>query len=189
MSSDPPEPIRTKRLDLVAGSANILRAELAGRQSLEAALGIRIPDSWPPELYDTYAIEWMLDRLTQDARFEIWGFRYFVLRGTSESEPAVAIGAGGYKGPPTLDDQATVEIGYSILSEYQRRGFASEAVHGLVQHAYARSEVARVIAETLPELEPSIGVLRNAGFALEGEGSEPGVIRFAHTRGTHRPAV
>ena len=178
--TDKPARIRTERLDLVAGSASVLRAELAGRQSLEAALGIRIPDRWPPELYDADAIEWMLARLEEDARFEAWGFRYFVLRPTSESERAVAIGAGGYKGPPTAE--ATVEIGYSILPEYQRRGFASEAVTGLLDHAYAHSEVSKVIAETLPELEPSIGVLRRTGFELEGDGSEPGVIRFAHLR-------
>jgi len=42
--------------------------------------------------------------------------------------------------------------------------------------------VQRVIAETLPELTPSIGVLRKCGFRPVGEGSEPGVIRFELTR-------
>ena len=36
----------------------------------------------------------------------------------------------------------------------------------------------RVIAETLPDLFPSIGVLRKIGFSYAGEGSEPGVIRY-----------
>jgi len=42
-----------------------------------------------------------------------------------------------------------------------------------------------VIAETLPELTPSIGVLRKCGFELIGEGSEPGVIRFERTRAAY----
>ena len=75
-----PEPIRTARLDLLAGDADVLRAELTGRESLEAALGISIPHTWPPELYDADAIEWMLARLDEDSGFEAWGFRYVVLR-------------------------------------------------------------------------------------------------------------
>lgn len=173
-----PEPIRTPRLDLIAGGATLLRAELEGRESLEAALGIHVPPTWPPELYDADAIEWMLARLDKDSGFEEWGFRYFVLRGSPESAGPVAVGAGGYKGPPT--PEGTVEIGYSIQADYQRRGFASEAVRGLLDNAYAHGDITRVIAETLPELEPSIGVLRKTGFELVGDGSEPGVIRFEH---------
>jgi RimJ/RimL family protein N-acetyltransferase len=43
-----------------------------------------------------------------------------------------------------------------------------------------------VTAETLPELTPSIGVLLKCGFRLEGEGSEPGVIRYQLTRDDFR---
>ena len=41
-----------------------------------------------------------------------------------------------------------MEIGYSILADYQRRGFASEAVRGLLDNAYAHRDITRVIAET-----------------------------------------
>ncbi len=40
----------------------------------------------------------------------------------------------------------------------------------------------RVIAETLPGLIPSSGVLEKTDFKLIGEGSEPGVKRFEHRR-------
>ena len=42
------------------------------------------------------------------------------------------------------------------------------------------------LAETLPELTPSIGVLEKCGFRLIGDGSEPGVIRFELTRAEWR---
>jgi [ribosomal protein S5]-alanine N-acetyltransferase len=42
--------------------------------------------------------------------------------------------------------------------------------------------VTRVLAETLPELAGSTGVLRKRGFVFLGAGSEPGVIRFELTR-------
>jgi ribosomal-protein-alanine N-acetyltransferase len=96
---------------------------------------------------------------------------HFVLLRTA-ARP-ILVGSVGYKGPP--DETGTVEIGYGIVSVERRAGFATEAAGGLVP-AWTR-----VIAETLPELEGSIGVLRKCGFRLLGEGSEPGVIRFELT--------
>ena len=43
----------------------------------------------------------------------------------------------------------------------------------------------RVVAETLPELVGSIGVMRRCGLRFIGDGSEPGVIRFELTRAEH----
>ncbi len=88
---------------------------------------------------------------------------------------ATLIGSAGYKGPPS---DGAVEVGYGIVSDRRRRGYASEVTRGLVAHAFARSGIERAIAETLPELVGSIGVLRKCGFQFVGEGSEPGVIRF-----------
>ena len=172
-----PLPIRTDRLTLVPGTRTLLTAELDGPQALSTVLGVRVPPTWPPPLYDRDAIEWMLARLTDDAQFMVWGFRYFVL---GDGRDPVAIGAGGYKGPP--DATGTVEIGYAVLPEHQRQGYATEATLGLVEHAFADPAVRRVIAETLPDLTPSIGVLVKCGFALVDEGSEPGVIRYERRR-------
>jgi RimJ/RimL family protein N-acetyltransferase len=71
-----------------------------------------------------------------------------------------------------------VEVGYGIVRDYQRRGYATEAVRELVATAFELPEVTCVTAETLPELTPSIGVLHKCGFRLIGEGSAAGVIRF-----------
>jgi [ribosomal protein S5]-alanine N-acetyltransferase len=52
-------------------------------------------------------------------------------------------------------------------------------VGGLVARAFALPQVRRLIAETYPELTPSIGVLEKLGFApAEEAGSEPGVVRY-----------
>ena len=47
------------------------------------------------------------------------------------------------------------------------------------------ARVTRAIAETLPELAPSIGVLRKCGFRQIDGGSEPGVVCFELTRPMH----
>ncbi len=50
--------IRTRRLRLVPASVESLAAELDGREDLERYLGIPVPESWPPELYDRAATEY-----------------------------------------------------------------------------------------------------------------------------------
>jgi RimJ/RimL family protein N-acetyltransferase len=67
------------------------------------------------------------------------------------------IGIAGFVAPPAAD--GIVEIGYAIVREYQRRGFATEAVHALLAAAFADSRVTAVTATTFPDLASSIGVL------------------------------
>ena len=78
-----------------------------------------------------------------------------------------------------------MEIGYGIVSDRRRLGFASEAVRGLLAHAFAVSTVHRVIAHTLPDLTSSMGILHKCGFQPNDERPEPGGLRFAITRSAH----
>ncbi|HZF10979.1 MAG TPA: GNAT family protein [Thermoanaerobaculia bacterium] len=57
--------------------------------------------------------------------------------------------------------------------EHQRQGYATEAVGGRVQFAFASERVARVIAHILTSLGPSIRVLERAGFRYAGLGEDP----------------
>ena len=107
------------------------------------------------------------------------GTWYFLLPGRAEERPR-AMGIGGFKGKPSRE--AMAEIGYAVMPEDQRLGFASEAVAGLIGWAFSHSEVRLVTAETLPALEASIRVLENNGFHLPGRGSEEGVIRYGIDR-------
>ena len=75
-------------------------------------------------------------------------------------------------------EDGTVEIGYGVVAEHQRRGYATETVRAFLAHAFVSPKVRRVIAETYPHLAPSIGVLEKCGFTFIGDGSEPGVIRY-----------
>ena len=170
--------ISTERLDLVRGTPETMRAALESNAALSAALGVAVPDTWPPEFLDPPALEWTLARLTEAAGDDHWWLYFIVLRDTPAGR--TLIGSAGYKGPP--DDDGTVEIGYGIVRDRHRQGYASETARGLLGRAFARPEVRRVIAETLPELAGSIGVLRKCGFRYIGEGSEPGVIRYELTR-------
>jgi ribosomal-protein-alanine N-acetyltransferase len=173
--------IETSRLLLLPATPDFLRADLEGPAELAARLGFRVPPGWPPELYDAPAIEYTLAHLEAHPGTPQWGFYYFVRKpeGPAGSEEAFVLGAGGYKGAPA---EGTVEVGYSILADHQRRGYATEAVRGFLAHAFSHGEVERVIAQTLPELAPSIGVLEKCGFHLLGAGSEEGAICYEITR-------
>ena len=171
--------IRTERLDLVPGTAESIQACLDGRSALAVALDARVPASWPPEFLDDDALRFTLDRLASGPEQAGWWLYFLVLRGP---EDRWLIGSAGYKGPPA---EGAVEVGYGIVPEHHRRGYATEAVRGLLGHAFSVPGVEQVIGETFPSLIASIGVLRKCGFRNVDGGSEPGVIRFAITRADH----
>jgi RimJ/RimL family protein N-acetyltransferase len=162
--------INTPRLHLQPTTPELLRAELAGRSEFAAAIGMDVPTSWPPEFYDEDAIRQTLAALEDNASPHPWGLYYVVLRETATS-PATLVGTAGFKGPPGAD--GSVEIGYSIVVEHQRRGLATEAVRALVEFAFDMPAIQTVVGQTLPHLIASRGVLRKLGFAFVGGGEDP----------------
>lgn len=186
--------ITTARLELIPATADMLRAALAGPDALAVAIEAEVPPSWPPEYLDDDAFRYMLNMLegadagaahlpatSASANPGEW-LMYFIIL-TRRQEGRLLIGSAGYKGPP--NDDGTVEVGYGIVSDQRRRGYASEAVRGLLRQAFKERRVRRVIAETYPELVGSLGVLATCGFQYIGEGSEPDIVRFELLRKDH----
>jgi RimJ/RimL family protein N-acetyltransferase len=167
--------ITTPRLELMPATRDLIQAELRSPEQLGRLLTAEVPESWPPELYDKPAAEYTIVRLGEGPEQAGWWLHYIVLKST-QSGRRTLIGTSGFKGPPTAAGIA--EIGYSVLADFRRQGYATETAQGLIAHAFAHPEVALVIAETLPDLFPSIGVLRKIGFRCVGEGSESGVVRY-----------
>jgi ribosomal-protein-alanine N-acetyltransferase len=170
--------IATERLELAPATPALTRAALLGPPALGTVLRAVVPATWPPEYLDAASLEYTLERLAEGPDNAGWWLHFIVL--TGDGSGRTLIGSGGYKGPPSSD--GTVEVGYGIVSDHRRKGYAVEATWGLLARAFATPSVKRAIAETLPQLTPSIGVLAKCGFRLIGEGSEPGVIRFELTR-------
>ncbi len=177
--------IQTRRLELISATVENLRAKLTGPQSLATSLHCDVPATWPPQFYDDDAIRYSLDWLQGHPDDADWGFYYVVLRNGTGEQPLL-VGAGGFKGAP--DDSGMVEIGYAIVADQQRQGFAAEAVEGLLTFAFASPPVSLVVGQTLPSLLPSIGVLKKAGFRFVGSGHDPHapageqVIRYEMSR-------
>ena len=166
--------LTTRRLILVAGTVDLATAELTDRDEFGRQLRAEVSDERPPPLSDEEALRGFIRILESGPSALNWAAWYFLLN-RSDAGP-LAIGMGGFKGPPSRE--GTVEIGYSIVPTHHRRGFAPEAVDGLLTWAFAHPGVEAVIAHTLPDLRASIRVLKKCNFDPDGEGSEEGAIRF-----------
>lgn len=178
--------IATPRLRLLPTTEADLRASQDGNGSFAQSMGCTVPDTWPPEHFDADAVLFMLDWMRRKPADAQWGF-YCIELPADDGGAGTLIGAGGFKGAPDAD--GIVEIGYSVLPKFQRRGFALEAVRGWVDFAFTQPKVQMICAHTLAKGAASIGVLTKAGFKQIGRGHDPGapadqvVLRFELLRG------
>lgn len=79
------------------------------------------------------------------------------------------IGFGGLVHP---QDQMDAEVKYAFLPEVWGQGFATEFVHGLVEHARIVYELTRIIATVATGNLASKRVLIKTGFHLSGSRTE-----------------
>lgn len=172
----------TNRLELVPTTVALCDAESRGAAALATTLGAKVPRSWPPPVFEAEDVDRIRGRLIADPMAADWTLHYVLRRaGSGVGRPAL-IGVAGYDGPPNAD--GVVEIGYAIAEEYQRQGYATEAVMALLGHAFADPRVRVVAATTYTTLRASIGVLEKTGFTQVSRDAESGVVRFERTRNT-----
>lgn len=84
-----------------------------------------------------------------------------------ERESGTVIGDIGFHGPP--DDQGALEIGYSVVPDRRRLGYATEAVLAMVEWASSQAAVRLVVAQCDAENQPSIRTLERTGFRQTAE--------------------
>jgi RimJ/RimL family protein N-acetyltransferase len=82
----------------------------------------------------------------------------------------------------------TGSIGYMVGAAYRRQGLAVRATRLITTYAHGALGLPRVLLQTEPDNEPSIGVARRAGFSLSE--AEPEVVedkgrRYALSTWTH----
>jgi ribosomal-protein-alanine N-acetyltransferase len=153
--------IATARLELRTVSAEVAKAALtADWDTAHRLIGGRFPDEWRGDDWSWIAAHLAL----AEARPETvgWGPRLVFLRETGE-----IVGEAGFHGPPEPVREPRVEIGYMTVSVHRRRGFAVEAVRGLL--AWAESEgVTRFQASVDPSNVASAALLEQVGFTYVG---------------------
>jgi [ribosomal protein S5]-alanine N-acetyltransferase len=154
--------IKTKNLQLLPVERRHIEAFLRNRDELAALLQVRLPDSWP-HFPEAFSLPTSGSGTVDPSGWE----GYFLIH----PQERVLVGIGGFTGPP--DEMGTVEIGYEIAAEYWNRGFATEAAQGMIDHAFAHTEVQAVIAHTLAEKNASNSVLQKVGMKFVAELDDP----------------
>ena len=168
----------TPRLELVAGTVALAKAEINDLPALARLLDVPLPTYWPPPLNDEHSQKFFLDALLNAAPSHAGWHLWYCLR----REPRALLGNAGFKSIPA---NGLVEIGYSMLEEHQRHGYCTEAVRALIGWAFQHPEINVVIAHTLPDLAPSIRVMEKCGMVFAGNGPlEDGMqtVRYELTR-------
>jgi RimJ/RimL family protein N-acetyltransferase len=136
-----------------------------GIDGLSEYLKARLPDDWPPE-----------DVEDPGASGGWWDWHIVLHREAGD----VAIGTLGLRGWPSVN--GTVQIGCSLLPEFQVHGYGTHAVSALTNWLLSQDIVHTVMATTPVGNEKSEGILRHLGFH-KTESDEPGFLRYVKERG------
>ena len=138
------------------------------RATATRLIGASLPDPWPQlDLLDVLPVQASAE--PADEPFGIWLM--------IERDSNIVVGDVGFMGPP---DGGVVEIGFSVIPDRRRRGYATEAARSLVDWAFSEPRIREVSARTEPENEASARVLVATGFARVGDSR--GVVRWRRTR-------
>ena len=165
--------IETARLKLVPATLALARAEIDDRTEFAHLLGASVPDNWPPEvLADTLGFFLACMEAAPD---RIGWFGWYALAADDGGGRPILVASGGFKGPP---QNGAVEIGYSVLPQFQGRGFATEMVGGLVRWATGQPEVSLIVAETEWANPASVRVLEKVGFGAGCPAADARGARF-----------
>ena len=165
--------IATHRLILIAITPETIRSEQANDNRLGALIRCTIPASWPLPDWEPHVFEFFLTQFEQHPDQIGWP-RYIALPHPDGSRTLIgAVGAGTKPASPS-----ECEIGYSILSPYEGRGFATEATKALIELLRNDKQLTTIIAHTYPTLAGSIRVMEKCGLTYDGVGEEAGTIRY-----------
>ena len=159
--------IRAPRLDLVSMSPAFMEALLEGRKD-EAArlLDIALPDDSLPPAVTRFLLH-RIEQMRRDPGVQRWLARALVLRESAR----VMVGNAGFHGQPGVNapgHPTALEVGYGILPEHRRQGYATEAVTALL--GWARQQgIDHFVASVAPDNDPSLAIIHKLGFVRTGE--------------------
>jgi RimJ/RimL family protein N-acetyltransferase len=169
--------IVTQRLELIALYPELARAAINDKTQLAQLLNAKVPKEFPPEIMAD-VMELFAQTLETDPGLVGWWGWYLVLN--EPNQERVLIGCAGFTGYP--DVEGNLLMGYAVLDAYQNKGYATEAVGGLLHWAFNQPQVMSVTAETYPDHLTSIRVMKKNGMVQLGKGGEEGTVKYGITR-------
>lgn len=161
--------LETPRLRLTALTRDALQAWVdgdAGRLRQETGVFFGTPPTCPPLFEDD--LPRFRDRMAETPQ-ELGWWVWLV----SRREDARAVGVCGLGGRP--DGQGTAVLGYSVYSEMEGRGYATEASRAVMDWALSQPGVTRVRATVPAWNQASVAVARKLGMVEIGRDPNPEV--------------
>ncbi|HYB31679.1 MAG TPA: GNAT family N-acetyltransferase [Solirubrobacteraceae bacterium] len=147
----------TERLALLPLDPAAAAALPDGRISAAQVIGAELSADWPGrDLLDVLPMQASLAPV--QAHYGVW----VVL----ERATNTVVGDIGFFGPP--DSDGTLQVGYSIVLDRRRRGYATEAARALVGWALEQPNVRTIVAGCDEDNQPSIRTLERVGFSRTG---------------------
>ena len=168
--------LKTDRLRLVPITPEMMATEELADGSLSKLLHARLTPEWPPEHWEPHVFQMITQQLTDEPKTAGW-HRYVVLPDSYGCGNTLIGAVGGFPKP-----EGDVEIGYSTLPGFQRKGYGTEAAMALVNWLLKRKNVRSVSAQTFPHLPESIKVMERCGMRFVGPGDEDGTVRYRRLR-------
>jgi RimJ/RimL family protein N-acetyltransferase len=118
------------------------------------------------EYFVTDRAKWLwkmrLEQIAEDPADARWMARHALT-----ASDGVVVGHCGFHGPP--DDDGMVEIGYSVIPHFRRRGHARAMLTELLRRAAAEPAVTTVRATISPDNVASLATIAGFGFVEVGE--------------------
>jgi ribosomal-protein-alanine N-acetyltransferase len=149
----------TERLIVIPFTIDICRNILNNDYRDLAALNFKKGRSWPDaDVLDTLPrIINNLKKVDHPTGFESW---MIIKKDTLE-----VIGDVGFKG--FNNEEGNVDLGYGIIKEERRKGYAVEAVSEIIQWAFATTIVKNITANCLTDNIDSIHLLNKFNFSQD----------------------
>lgn len=85
----------------------------------------------------------------------------------------------GWCGLWRLKETGEIEVGYAVASEFQRKGYATEAAEVCLAYGFEQLNLAKIVAVTRPENSASRRVMEKIGMRYDGLGKFYGA-KLAH---------
>lgn len=162
--ADHPRPITRspKRVRFVELSGGTMSALLDGDLSEAGKMaGVSLT-----EYFVTDRARWLwrfrLDQMAADPGHARWMVRQAVV-----GDEGLVVGHAGFHGPP--DEVGMVEIGYSVIPDFRRQGYARSMLIELLRRAVAEPAVTTVRATISPDNVASLATTSGFGFVEVGE--------------------
>jgi RimJ/RimL family protein N-acetyltransferase len=158
--------IETKRLIIQPLTYSQLEKYIRVDNSLELKLNLdRSSRTISPELKEALE-QTILPTVADNSKNYLYSTLWTII---SKSENKM-VGDLCFFGEPNADGE--IEIGYGTYDEFQRRGFMTEAVGGMIQWAKEQPEITAIIASTNKTNTASYSVLLKNNFTKIGESDE-----------------